>query len=981
MTDSAARPLRGPRRLALTLAALLVPGLTLAQTGTVTGLVTDARTSEPLPAVNVVVEGTTTGTSTSVAGTYTLTVEPGTYTLVASFLGYENARQEITVTAGGETEANFEMGTDDLQLSEVVVTGSGGLPVTKLRLGNSIGIIDGREAEELALPDITSLLQSRTPGVQILSSSGSAGTSSLIQLRGIGSLSGDSSPLLYVDGVRVTNISSFDVGTIDGNGGQAVSTLNLINPLDIERVEVLKGASAATVYGSDAANGVIQIFTKSGGSVGVVRPLSLTYQSGITAYDWSPYYDQIPDAAEQYLSTGSNIGTIQQLGASASGERFALYSGVTYREENTGNRYSGQDYLDARSNFTYAPDEASKLRIGASYTRDDVVRPDADNAGRQFSGWRSALLKPDGPDAIGFFETARNPFSGEQLYSAEVLERVNNEYSNRRYGGNIAYSRQLPLGLRLTSNLGFEDLALEQLRYIEQGFVTDDDGFRSVDVTDVTSFGGQATLGASRDLTADVDVDVAVGVDYYRQNIAFANVRAGSFDPAFDGSVAFGDETTFGLSEQERTFATGAVFGQTQFNAYDRLFVTLGLRGDRSSSFGSEAGVRLYPKVSAAYLLPFADRVPGLSTFKLRGSLGQAGRQPSPSAADISLRRLSNLDGQPAIIVDRPGEPDLQPSRTTELELGSDLSFAGGRFGLEGTYYYQRIKDDLYNVLTKPSDGFGNREQTLNVGEIRASGFEVSVFASPVTTPTVSYYTRVNASTVDTEVIDDGGFPFSGGPFNSLRYVRVEEGQPVGVFFYGQREFDEFGRVSTGDPDYYGNILPNFTGNWFHGLTLFGRASVTANLGWATGFKLLNFTRVNMIRNGVFDDDFTEAEFTAGREALAVSPTDRSADQIAAVTKYERFTESLSPEFLESGDFLKLRELAFSYRVPERYVGGFGIEGLSLTASATNVFTITGYKGFDPEVSVGGGNVFLRGADNRSIPPARRFVFKATVQF
>ena len=964
---------------ALAVVAFLLPGSVLAQSGSVTGLVTDARSSAPLPAVNVFVEGTTTGTSTSVAGTYRLELAPGTYTLVASFLGYQNNRQTVTVSAGSETEVDFAMEADDLQLNEVVVTGSGGLPVTKLRLGNSIGIIDGREAEELSLPDITSLLQSRTPGVQILSSSGSAGTSSLIQLRGIGSLSGDSSPLLYVDGVRVTNISSFDIGTIDGNGGQTVSTLNLINPLDIERVEVLKGASAATVYGSDAANGVIQIFTKAGGSVGVDRPLSLTYQSGISAYDWSPYYDQIPDAAERYLSTGSNIGTIQQLGASASGRNFALYSGVTYRAENTGNKYSGQDYLDARSNFTYAPDESSRLRIGASYTRDDVERPDADNSGRQFSGWRSGLLKPDG--AIGFFETARNPFSGEQLYSAEVLERIHNEYSNRRYGGNIAYSRDLPAGLRLTTNLGFEDLALEQLRYIEQGFVTDDDGFRSVDVTDVTSFGGQATLGASRDLTADLDVDIAVGVDYYRQNLSFANVRAGSFDPAFDGSVQFGDENTFGLSEQERLFATGAVFGQSQFNAYDRLFVTLGLRGDRSSSFGSEAGVRLYPKVSAAYLLPVERSVPGLSTLKLRASLGQAGRQPAPSAADISLRRLSNLDGQPAIIVDRPGEPDLKPSRTTELEVGTDVSFAEGRFGVEGTYYYQRIQDDLYNVLTKPSDGFGNREQTLNVGEIRASGFEVSLFASPVSTDNVSYYTRVNASTVDTEVLDDGGFPFSGGPFNSLRYVRVEEGQPVGVFFYSQREFDELGRVSSGDPDYYGNVLPDFTGNWFHGLTLFGRASVTANLGWATGFKLLNFTRVNMIRNGVFDDEFTEAEFTAGRAALAIDPESRTSAEIAAVTKYERFTESLSPEFLESGDFLKLRELAFSYRVPERILNGFGAESLTLTASATNVFTITGYKGFDPEVSVGGGSVFLRGADNRSIPPARRFVFKASIQF
>lgn len=977
----------------LTILVYSKPGYAQDGQGTIQGIVLDAQTGDPLPGANIVLEGTTQGTITDLDGRYDFSVPSGTYNLVASFIGYRNLTQSFTVSAGGAADLNFNLQPDNLQLDEVVVTGSGGLPTSKLRLGNSISVVDAAELDAVAVPDMTRLLESRVPGVQILNSSGVLGANSIVQLRGIGSLTGNVAPLIYVDGVRMSNFNSFESGTIDGRGGQAVSTLNLINPADIDRVEVLKGASAATLYGSDAANGVIQIFTKSGDSFRQGRPLALSFTSSLTSYDWSLYDDQLSDAAQDYLRSGSGVGTIQQLSAGGGGARFDFYSSLTYRSENVGIRWSDQDFFDVKSNFNYRPDSKSTLNFGASYTQDQVIRPDADNSGRQFSGWRSNLLKPNGfngeysfdlgTDETGSeIEVVRNPFSGETLYDDDVFDKVNNEYDNRRYSGNIGYNRKLTSKIGLNAQAGYEDMTLDQLRWIEQGHATDGDGFRRNDTRTLKAFNGSVILTGQFNLAEEIGAAVSAGADYYEQKSNFASVGATSFEPGFDGSSQFGDSDTYSISESASVFSSGAVFGQGQFDFYNRAFVTLGIRADRSSSFGSEASARVYPKASISYLLPVEENIPALSVAKIRASFGQAGIQPDPGAADLALLRVANLDDLSAVIIERPGNDDLKPSRTTEIEAGLDLAFFEGRVGAEFTYYNQRVRDDIFSVFTKPSDGFGNRVQAFNLGEIEAKGIELSFYATPVVSQNFHYTTRVNLSTIETEVIDDGGFPFSGGPFNSLRYFRIEEGMPLGVFHYNQTQIDEFGNASTSpNTEYFGNITPDFTGNWFHSFTFAKRLNLTANFGWAKNFQLLNFSRVNMFRNGVFDDDFTEEQYAAGREALALASEDRTPEQIAALTHYELHTESRSPVFLEDGDFFKLRELALSYNVPREFLTKVGIQGLTFTASATNVFTITGYKGFDPEVSVGGGSILHRGSDNRSLPPPRRLVFRANFRF
>ncbi|MGE5497661.1 MAG: TonB-dependent receptor plug domain-containing protein, partial [Syntrophothermus sp.] len=930
--------------------------------------------------------GTAAGAAADADGNYTIHVKPGNYKLLTSSIGYTSVTLSVAVKAGETVTQDFRLEQDVLKMQEVVVTGSGGLPTSKSHLGNAIGLISSAEMENIPMKSVTQLLNARTTGVQIWSSSGLLGTTSLIQLRGIGSLTGNTSPLIYVDGVRISNTNTFSVSqntdfkSIDKKDQQAISTLNLINPDDIDRVEILKGASAATLYGSDAANGVIQIFTKSGTGISKGNPFQYQYSFGSISQDWSIYNKKFTKAAEQFVREGSGIGWQHQFNATGAGERYHFYGSVSWRDENAGFKQSNQKDFDIKGNFTYLLDDVSDLKVGASYTRDYVTRPDADNAGQANSGFFSQLMKIDTVDMQTRYT---NPYSKILFYENSLYDKLHNEYTNKRYSGNINYTRKLPYGLNLGVNLGYEDLAMDQLRWIEYGFVNPATGQRSTETRGVDSYNGQVTLSGKYIYSDDFGLGASAGLEYYRTHTNLVGTVSSLFDPGFDGDIQFGSQTTYQLQELATTFATGAAFLQTQLEMFSRAFLTLGIRADKSSSFGNEASARLYPKASLSYILPIDNTIPYLALAKLRGSFGQAGNQPSPGAADLTLRRESNLVGSSGVIILRPGDAALQPSRTTEFELGFDLAFFDGNLGTEVTYYNQKVKDDLFSVRTKPSEGYGGREQTYNLGQIETTGWEISVFGTPFKSESISWYSRVNVSTVTNKVIDDGGYAFNAGPFQSLQYLRVEAGHAVGEFNYPRLDINKYGSATTGLVSVYrgGQVTPKLTGNWVNDFTVMKNLSLSVNVGWAFGFKVLNLTRANLHRNGIFDDDFTKADMDSGLAISKIAETQRTAAQIEMLTKYNMQTNTNSDVFLEDGDFVKIREISINYRVPGKYFGSLGITGLNLSLSALNVATFTGYKGFDPEVSVGGSILLARGADNRSVPSPRTFVFKAAFQF
>ncbi len=958
---------------------LCMGSLALAQNkGEIHGIITEASTGEAIISANVMITGTTRGTVSNIVGDYRIDqITPGAYTIDVKILGYKNAKKSVVVASGAVTELNFTLQQDILQTDEVIITGTAGLPTSKLRLGNAISVISEKELAMAPVRTVTQLFDARTSGIQIWNSSGLAGTTAQIQLRGVGNLNGNSAPLIYVDGVRMNSSNTNASGTIDGKDGQSVSSLNFINPADIDRVEILKGASAATLYGSDAANGVIQIFTKSGANA--QTPLSFDVWSESRTTDWSIYDSKLSRAAEDYVRAGSGLGYTQHMNVRGKGDRYNFYGALTNRTDNTGFKASNNDNFDIKGNFNYTPDEVSTFKFGVTYTKDYVSRPDADNTSQNTSGWMSQLMKID---SAGVDADFKNPYTGIQFYRQSVYDKMHNEYNSRRYSGNFAYSRKLPLGIELETKFGYEDISGDQVRWFEQGFVTNVNGTRSRDFRQVNAYNFTATLAKQFSLADEIDLAASVGTDYYRTSSLLSNITSGTFDPGFDAVAQFGAQTTFSEFEQKSVFATGSLFTQGQFSLYNRTFVTLGLRADKSSSFGGDADPRLYPKVSASYLLPVEGMASWLTTAKLRGSYGVAGKQPDPGAAELAFRRDAFLVGSSSTIIQRPGESTLKPSLTNEVEGGFELSFLEGRVGTEVTYYVQNTTNDLFNVRTAPSEGYGGREQTFNLGQIRTTGIEASVFATTQVTEWLTWDTRINASKVDNEVIDDGGYPFTAGPFKATPMVRVEKGFRVGELFSPVMVVNQYGTASlSADSKRFGGVTPSFTGNFVNTVNAFSRVSLTVNVAWATDFWIWNLTRANMHRNGIFDDDFTQEMMTQGVAASKVAEKSRTADQIAALIAYNRQTQSQSEAFFEKGDFIKIREVSVSYRLPEAWPVVDMFTGITVTASATNLMTWTEYKGFDPEVSVGGSSLLNRGADNRSIPSPRLFMLRASFQF
>ncbi len=947
--------------------------------GEIKGKITDATDKLEVVGATVSVSLTATGALkgaiSSRKGEFSIQGLPaGTYMLTVKALGYKKFEKSVEVAQGAAAVVDILLPPDALRSEEVIVTGNAGLPTSKLRLGNAIGLISEKDIDNAPVRSVGQLLDSRTTGVQVWNSSGMLGSTPQIQLRGVGNLNGNSAPLIFIDGVRITNTNTNESGGIDGRDGQSVSTLNFINPADIERVEILKGASAATLYGSDAANGVIQIFTKSGANAS--KPLSFGFSSEIRRYDWSLFDSKLSRAAEEFVRLGSGIGNTQNLNVRGKADRFSFFGSVTSRDDNNGLAASRQKFTDFKANLQFTPDDVSQIKLGASYTRDFVSRPEADNNNQATSGWFSQLMKQDSVGASGDF---RNPFTGIQFFRSSIYDKLHNEVASARHSANLQYSRTLPADVKLEVRLGYEDITRDQLKWTEQGFVNSPNGSRAQETTTISSYTLYATLAKRFELTDKLKVDISAGVDYYNTDKYRRSQSSNTFDSGFDATVQFGLGTTRSVFEEQTIFATGSLFGQGQFAYDDRLFVTLGVRADKSSSFGGDAPARIYPKVSASYLLP-VDGVPAVSSAKVRASFGLAGKQPSPGSADLTFSRL-DIFATPSTVIDRPGNPQLRPSLTNEAEAGLDVSLFEGRAGFEFTYYQQNVTSDLFSVRTAPSQGYGGREQLFNLGKIRTTGLEASVFANIQLAEQFIWDTRVNLSTVDNTVIDDGGYPFTAGPFAATPFVRVQTGRRVAEIYLPVMITNQYGTASNDpNPTFFGPVTPTLTGNWSNTFTLARSLTLNINVGFATGFFVWNLTRANMHRNGIWDADFTEADMTAGVAASKVAETQRTPEQITALVKFNQQTVSQSAVFIEKGDYIKLREATLSYVLPDEWFGN-ALSNVTLSASGNNLLILSGYKGFDPEVSVGGSSLLNRGADNRSIPNPRVFVFRASFQF
>ena len=746
--------------LALALGGAAPAAVAAQDTGRVVGRVTEVGSGAPIAEAQVSIPGLALGTLTRSTGQFIiLQVPAGTHEIRVDRIGLAPVTREVIITAGQSPEVNFEMATQALRLDEIVVTGTAGA-ARRREVGNTINEINVADApnRSAAVPE---LLQAAAPGIQVNKADGAIGQGFNIRLRGNRTISMTNQPIIYIDGIRMQS-KPFPVGNSQlarrANGGSAnimAHPLNNINPNDIERIEVIKGSAATTLYGTEASSGVIQVFTKKGSAGAPIWTLDLA-QNFVNSLDFGT--ESHPKLRMEPYLRGGRIGSYSG-SVRGGGQNLQYFASVGFEE---GIGILPNDSISkwmARGNFTFTPADNVVVQWNTSYAfQDQRNSPVGGNVyGITLNAYRGIAnyINSDHPDDL--FE----------LFDQELTLRIERFTT----GGTVSYSPFNNLTNRFT--VGYEN-AVQETRNVlpfgfslfEQGQVWNDTWKNSVVSLDYVGTYSFDVIGGLRSNFSWGGQ--AVGVEEINLN-GYGENFPGAGNPTINSAAL-----KVAAEDRAKVWNAGFFF-QNVFDISNRYFITLGARIDGNSTFGNDFGLQFYPKASASWVISDEDFWrDGWGAVKLRAAYGQAGR--APGAFDATRTWSSNgWGGRSALLPENLGAEDLGPEVTSEFEIGFDGEWLDGALASTFTYYHQITSDALFNVDQIPTTGFAG-SQRRNVGKLKNSGIELMLTGSPVRTANWGWDLGLSVTTNNSEVLDLGGI----APFSS-RGAWVEEGHPVGA--------------------------------------------------------------------------------------------------------------------------------------------------------------------------------------------------------
>ncbi len=976
--------------------ALVVPSAAQAQTGTVAGSVTDAASQRPVESVQVHLVGTGLGTLSRDNGRFIiLNVPAGTYTLRAERIGYTAVEEEITVGAGATVQQDFALAAQALGLDEIVVTGTAGA-ARRREVGNSISQLNVEEEIVGPPTNVDVLLQARVPGMSVTQSSASSGGGAMIRLRGNVSMTQSNQPLIYVDGVRVRSEGFAKnvppVGYSGRSNNDVSSPLNSISPQDIERVEVIKGAAATTLYGTEASAGVIQIFTKRGsvgaatwnGQVnqGVARNLTFgpdpsvrppsenpTSLSGgrsdfIFINPWlrghKPMCSDPIVVPDQPCDNGlfSDMGAHQQnysMSVGGGAEAVRYFVSGSYENDDGVLPNDNEKKIILRGNFTFSPREDLQLQWNTSYTNDQLAHT---AAGNNAHGMTLNTFRRDRNYLNDESFNAINPFLNQDITTQidHLITGLTATYSpmtnfNNRLSIGYDLAQQdnrnlrpfgfirAPSGILATSRYEFNTLTFDYVGSLNFDLPT---GIRSA-----LSFGGQS-------ITERREVTTAYGENF-----------PGPGNPDVDNAGI-----TLGFEDRTRVVNAG-LFVENRLDFSNKYFVTVGVRVDGNSAFGADFGLQAYPKVSGSYIVSDEDFWnDDWGSMKLRAAWGQAGRAPGAFDA-VRTFGAAGWGGVPAFLPSSVGNSEIGPETTSELEMGFEGSFVDDRLALDFTYFTQNTSKALFSVRQIPSLGFSS-SQLANVGELANSGFELGFSYMIVRNDTWTWDIGSSLALNDSEIITLGGSPnFSIGGFGW-----VVEGEPAPVI----RSDCVANAEALADPIIeedcvHGPNQPTTVAGFHTSFGLPGGMTLAARAEYQGGAFMYNGAQAAATRRSVRWAGCFEAYNTwetAGYQGLTAEERAR-----CDVQWYQ------SDFAIQPSDFFKIREVSLQAPLPDGLPAMIGASRANVTISARNFFRWVDplMRTLDPEV---GGNV---GYNTRvrsmleHVPPPAFYTFAMQVVF
>jgi outer membrane receptor protein involved in Fe transport len=945
------------------------------QPGIIQGRITSQFNGGPIADAQIGISALNLSVLSSADGSYRLAGVPaGEHVIETLRIGYSRTSRTITVTAGQVLQLDISLTEQAMELDPLVVTGQGS-EISRRRLSTNIDVISSEAIAASSATRLDQLLQTQLPSVQVRLSSGQPGASSVTRGRGPVSVSRATTPVIYVDGVRVDNLNGQAELSLNtsGNRRQGTQTSSIADiPLEnIERIEYVPGGAATTLYGSDAANGVIQIFTKKG-TPGASQ-LSFESEIGFEGpVEKAFFFPQTADLlyrnglTQQYRISGSggNDRVTWSFGGS-------VFDREGYRIDNNASRS-----YQARTGLTALLTEKLQYTSSFGFGWNHYDRSRDGNAGGYTPLW---LLEGGRIFAVGFNNKLNESTSQElsdlrayltqaealQNYRVEVARFQMSHQFNWEARSDLSFSATLGLDHRASNERGIETnefLIFTGVR--PEG--TDDRG--SISSYDRRFLGLTMEAGGQhRWDKGPLSLVTSGGAQLFRDDDAQSarvalNVRDGSETVRGAGSTEADD---FFIE-----LVNYGVYMQQNWGLFDRYFLDLGIRADGNSAFGDEVGLQYYPKIGFSYDVGseefFKDKVPAniISNLRLRGNYGVAGNFPPPFVNDRTVGFASYL-GQQSAGFGQPGNPDLKPEKTHTLEVGGELQALSGRVTLQFNWYDAKTKDALFSVPLSPSTGEGI--QLRNVGEIQNKGTEFRFIADVIRNEAYTVRLTGSLNTLNNEVVDAGGSPVFGisGFSSSTVQTVVQEGWPVGALRGTSSTLNADGTIaSTQLLQYLGKPLPDKFGSMGFEVRVGDNIQFNADADWQTGAQLHSFNRQFRYLYGIGDPDLPAA-------LLEQNPGPFRTNWL-----------NLTNFFVEDTDYLRVRNVSLNYTLPQ---GTFGFtKGVELGLAMQNPF---GWwtSSFDPESDHSGaasqGAASVGGFNYASDPSPRSFLATVRVRF
>lgn len=973
-----------PRRtklLAVVLAMLLTPVFAYAQ-ATVMGTVKN-ETQAPVSGAIVAIPSLNLSTVTNEQGQFILRVPADKVTgqqvaLHATSIGYRETSSQITLRTGNVTQ-NLTLAEQAVLLDEVIVTGTAGRSERRAQAAQVSTINVTRTAAVAPVQSVANLLQARTPGLVIRNQGGSSGTASTIRIRGQSSISLSNDPLIFVDGVRVAGGTGSGAG-----GGQVTSRLNDIKIEDIESMEVVKGPAAATLYGSDANAGVINIITKKGraGSGGFTQTMVMEYGEADPAFEAPDNYGICSAATQTGAANiaafpacqGVPVGTIVidnplkrddpfsngryrnfAWNLNGGGDRYGVYLSFGADDEQGTLPNNQYGRINGSARFDFLATDKLRMEMSTRITDTHTALPRNDN---DIYGYLAGGFLGDprtvGSAKDGWYAPNRQVLAISSFEHGEDVRRFQPRFS-------VSYSPFQWFTHRLMA--GADMVHVERYSFFKknsQGW-WDSAPANTGQISIVRSVQDQYTLdylgNVTRSLMPDLRVDLSFGAQVLTNRSDNANASGTGLVNNDVRSVNAAALVTGGQSSsKDRQIGT---YAQAQFSWREKLYIQAGARRDQVSSFGADSKPFISPKIGVSYVISdesFFKNAMGflpegsITQLRLRTAFGVTGRHSNSGARSTYNPTTNQITATTVAVGVNPGtvgNPALRPEKGEELEIGFDAGFINDRLGLEVTYFNKKTKDQILSFPVPAS--LGANGPSVNIGSLLNRGIETALTARILTLENVAFEVRGQVATLHNELLDLGGVPES---------ATRKKGFPLsGTWNYKILKVDPVANVVTVSDtlQFLGNSsnLPGWDGALTGQLTLFQNFSFYAQMD-ARGDRMV-YNNTDQFRDR--SNGFT-APAVLGPKAFGENPdgTPTEAAKVQWMRKFgcipasfggpagtctgtgvwttESWTDSLgvvrpsrglqrtvvAGDYNEDATFFRLREASMSYRVPNEYV-------------------------------------------------------------